>query len=78
MVVPDVDKACERFETLGVEFVKKPNDGKSSLMMVSQTFTIHFIFNKKDLKYLCKFKLYQRVIPYFFIRDLVSTTLYGY
>jgi lactoylglutathione lyase len=29
MVVPDVDKACERFETLGVEFVKKPNDGKS-------------------------------------------------
>lgn len=28
MVVPDVDKACERFEQLGVEFVKKPNDGK--------------------------------------------------
>lgn len=28
MVVPDVDKACERFEKLGVEFVKKPNDGK--------------------------------------------------
>lgn len=26
--VPDVDKACERFEQLGVEFVKKPNDGK--------------------------------------------------
>ncbi|KAK3749453.1 hypothetical protein QZH41_003491 [Actinostola sp. cb2023] len=26
--VPDVDKACERFEKLGVEFVKKPNDGK--------------------------------------------------
>ena len=27
MVVPDVEKACERFEKLGVEFVKKPNDG---------------------------------------------------
>ncbi|XP_049774526.1 lactoylglutathione lyase isoform X2 [Schistocerca cancellata] len=28
VMVPDVDKACERFEKLGVEFVKKPNDGK--------------------------------------------------
>lgn len=27
IVVPDVDKACERFEQLGVTFVKKPNDG---------------------------------------------------
>ncbi|KAJ0237805.1 Lactoylglutathione lyase [Hirschfeldia incana] len=26
--VDDVHKACERFEQLGVEFVKKPNDGK--------------------------------------------------
>ncbi|XP_014661998.1 PREDICTED: lactoylglutathione lyase-like [Priapulus caudatus] len=26
--VPDVEKACERFEKLGVKFVKKPNDGK--------------------------------------------------
>jgi lactoylglutathione lyase len=26
--VPDVDAACERFEELGVEFVKRPNDGK--------------------------------------------------
>ena len=25
--VPDVDKACERFEQHGVKFVKKPNDG---------------------------------------------------
>lgn len=25
--VPDVDEACERFENLGVEFQKKPNDG---------------------------------------------------
>ena len=25
--VPDVEKACERFEKLGVTFVKKPNDG---------------------------------------------------
>jgi hypothetical protein len=28
IAVPDVDKACERFEKLNVEFVKKPNDGK--------------------------------------------------
>lgn len=28
--VPDVDKACDRFEELGVKFVKKPNDGESS------------------------------------------------
>ncbi|KAL1458670.1 hypothetical protein WDU94_008800 [Cyamophila willieti] len=26
--VPDVYKACERFEKLGVDFVKKPDDGK--------------------------------------------------
>ncbi|MFT6125183.1 MAG: lactoylglutathione lyase [Shewanella sp.] len=25
--VPDVDAACERFESLGVEFQKKPNSG---------------------------------------------------
>ncbi len=27
ITVPDVEAACERFEQLGVEFVKKPNDG---------------------------------------------------
>ena len=27
-MVPDVDSACERFANWGVEFVKKPNDGK--------------------------------------------------
>lgn len=26
--VPDVYKACERFEKMGVQFVKKPDDGK--------------------------------------------------
>ena len=26
--VPDVYKACERFEKLGVNFVKKPDSGK--------------------------------------------------
>ena len=26
--VPDVDAACARFEDLGVEFVKRPNDGQ--------------------------------------------------
>ncbi|XP_044261564.1 lactoylglutathione lyase [Tribolium madens] len=28
IMVPDVTKACERFEKLGVNFVKKPQDGK--------------------------------------------------
>ncbi|XP_015511861.1 lactoylglutathione lyase isoform X1 [Neodiprion pinetum] len=28
LTVPDVDVACERFARLGVEFVKKPNEGK--------------------------------------------------
>ncbi|GMS84449.1 hypothetical protein PENTCL1PPCAC_6624, partial [Pristionchus entomophagus] len=28
IVVPDVEKACERFEKLGVSFIKKPNEGK--------------------------------------------------
>ncbi|WKY04404.1 hypothetical protein Q1695_005420 [Nippostrongylus brasiliensis] len=27
IVVPDVNKACERFEKLGVKFIKKPQDG---------------------------------------------------
>lgn len=27
VTVPDVDAACARFEQLGVEFVKRPNDG---------------------------------------------------
>lgn len=27
ITVPNVDAACERFEELGVEFVKRPNDG---------------------------------------------------
>lgn len=28
LAVPDVDKACDRFEKMNVEFVKRPNDGK--------------------------------------------------
>lgn len=27
-MVPDVYAACERFEKLGVEFVKRPDDGR--------------------------------------------------
>lgn len=26
-MVPDVDKACERFESLNVNFIKRPQDG---------------------------------------------------
>ena len=28
IAVPDVYTACERFNSLGIEFVKKPDDGK--------------------------------------------------
>lgn len=28
IMVPDVEEACKRFEKMGVEFVKKPNDGR--------------------------------------------------
>lgn len=28
IMVPDVDVACERFEKLGVDFIKRPNDGR--------------------------------------------------
>jgi hypothetical protein len=32
--VDDVYKACERFERLGVEFVKKPDDGKLICLLI--------------------------------------------
>ena len=32
--VPDVYKACERFEQLGVNFVKKPDGGKNSIFIM--------------------------------------------
>lgn len=28
ILVSDIEKACERFDSLGVKFVKKPNEGK--------------------------------------------------
>ena len=27
--MPNVEKACERFEKEGVKFIKKPNEGKN-------------------------------------------------
>jgi hypothetical protein len=35
ITVPDVEEACKRFEQLGVEFVKKPNDGKYSCNVIN-------------------------------------------
>lgn len=34
ITVDDTYKACERFEQLGVEFVKKPDDGKTSFQIM--------------------------------------------
>ncbi|GMR45409.1 hypothetical protein PMAYCL1PPCAC_15604, partial [Pristionchus mayeri] len=36
IVVPDVDKACERFERLGVSFIKKSNEGKMKCLAFIQ------------------------------------------
>jgi len=30
--VDDVEKACERFEQLGVQFRKRPNEGKMKMI----------------------------------------------
>jgi len=35
ITVPDVEQACARFEQLGVQFVKKPNDGKFDSVLVN-------------------------------------------
>jgi len=46
ITVPDVEKACSRFEELGVEFVKKPNDGEKLLIyfgMENQFFVSVFV-----------------------------------
>ena len=32
--VPDVGKACERFEKLGVKFIKKPDDGELDVIFI--------------------------------------------
>lgn len=34
-MVPDVEKACARFESLGVKFVKKPSEGESCSSVLS-------------------------------------------
>lgn len=46
IAVPDVYKACERFEALGVNFVKKPDGGNCPipLMLQKQTCSEHLIF----------------------------------
>nr|GMD22676.1 lactoylglutathione lyase [Ipomoea batatas] len=38
VTVDDVYKACERFERLGVEFVKKPTDGNLAFLICSNKF----------------------------------------
>nr|CAD7571170.1 unnamed protein product [Timema californicum] len=43
IMVPNVDAACERFEKLNVEFVKRPNDGVSCLLFLGKMKGIAFI-----------------------------------
>jgi len=45
VMVPDVNAACERFEKLGVEFVKKPDTGKNNCFFHSNySLKFHQIF----------------------------------
>lgn len=38
--VPDVYAACERFEKLGVNFIKKPDDGEKSLFNLPYSYYV--------------------------------------
>lgn len=50
--VPDLDAACERFESLGVKFVKRPQDGKMNNLAFIQDPDGYWIeiFNPHDLE----------------------------
>lgn len=39
ITVHDVNKACKRFESLNVEFVKKPNDG-NVILLISEVYLV--------------------------------------
>ena len=41
--VPDVDKACARFEELGVEFVKRPVEGSPTSPYTSMKLLLIFV-----------------------------------
>ena len=43
IVVPDVYKACERFESLGVPFVKKPDGGGCDIFSSFFFFSLFFL-----------------------------------
>ncbi|KAJ8960807.1 hypothetical protein NQ318_020103 [Aromia moschata] len=56
VMVPDVYKACERFEKLGVNFVKKPDDGKMrglAFITDPDSYWIE-IFNNRSLSEIAK------------------------
>lgn len=40
ITVDDTYKACERFKSLGVEFVKKPDDGKTKTFLLISSFPL--------------------------------------
>lgn len=50
-MVPDVAKACERFERLGVKFVKRLSDGKMKTLAFIQDPDGYWIevFNNKTI-----------------------------
>lgn len=57
IAVPDVYKACERFEKLGVKFIKKPDGGKYFVILpaVCNVDNLHNIIigSMKGLAFIC-------------------------
>lgn len=60
--MPDVDKACARFEELGVEFVKKPDAGnmkglafiKVKLLLLAHQALLHNYFAVQQFHVACR------------------------
>ena len=52
-VVPDVDKACERFEKMEVKFVKKPNNGNHDFLEIFLYQQPTYAYNLLNMYVIC-------------------------
>ena len=52
-VVPDVDKACERFEKMEVKFVKKPNNGNHDFLEIFLYQQPMYAYNLLNMYVIC-------------------------
>ena len=51
--VPDVDKACERFEKMEVKFVKKPNNGNHDFLEIFLYQEPMYAYNLLNMNVIC-------------------------